>query len=192
MTKIHYFFRQMRSRINTTVKYILNKAIFDRQKKKRSTVYWWYLHEQAQKPGLWGYMKKKEYNALLDRYNAFIPLVADFSDMPVLPHGPCGIFISSGAKIGYNCTIFHQVTIGSNNLPDSSGVGAPVIGNNVYIGCGAKIIGNVTIGDNVRIGANCVVTCDVPAYSTVVMPKPRIIPKDNTQNIFIPFNDNTE
>ena len=51
--------------------------------------------------------------------------------------------------------------------------GAPVIGDNVYIGAGAKIIGGVRIGNNVRIGAGCVVVEDVPDNCTVVMPKPR-------------------
>ena len=39
---------------------------------------------------------------------------------------------------------------------------APVIGDNVYIAPGAKIIGGVTIGNNVEIGANAVVTHDIP------------------------------
>ena len=45
---------------------------------------------------------------------------------------------------------------------------APVIGNNVDIGAGAKLIGRITIGDNVMIGANVVVRSDVPANSIAV------------------------
>ena len=45
---------------------------------------------------------------------------------------------------------------------------APVIGDNVFIGTGAKIIGNITIGNNVLIGANAVVTKDVPDNCTVI------------------------
>lgn len=48
------------------------------------------------------------------------------------------------------------------------GGGAPTIGNNVYIGAGAKILGNIKIGNDVKIGANAVVTKDVPDGSTVV------------------------
>lgn len=59
-----------------------------------------------------------------------------------------------------------------------------MIGDRVYIGAGAKIIGGITIGNDVRIGANCIVTDDIPANSTVVMEKPRVItyaePRDNT------------
>ena len=77
------------------------------------------------------------------------------------------------------------MTIGSNTLRDSKSFGAPTIGNNCYIGAGAKIIGNVTIGDNVRIGANCLVAKDVPSNHTVVLQPPRLILSDNLDNTFI-------
>ena len=108
---------------------------------------------------------------------AFLPLSVQFDGPPCFPHGLNGIFISSSAKIGKNCTIFHQVTIGSNTLLDSANHGSPTIGDNVFIGCGAKIIGNVHIGNNVRIGANCVVVDDIPDNCTVVLEKPRILIK---------------
>lgn len=92
-----------------------------------------------------------------------------------MPHGLNGIFISKDAEIGENCVILHQVTIGSNSIKGSKHFGAPKIGNNVYIGAGAKIIGGITIGDNVNIGANCIVFSDIPSNSTVVMNAPRII-----------------
>lgn len=66
-------------------------------------------------------------------------------------------------------TIFHQVTIGRSRGK------APVIGDNVFIGPGAKIFGGIRVGNNVKIGANCVVFQDVPDNSTVVLGKPRII-----------------
>lgn len=98
---------------------------------------------------------------------SFIGNLNCFEKLPILPHGLKGIFISKDAKIGKECVIFHQVTIGSNTAADSKGVGAPVIGDYCYIGAGAKIIGNVHVGNNCRIGANAVVTKDVPANSTV-------------------------
>ena len=81
-----------------------------------------------------------------------------FKSPPFLPHGIKGIFITDTASIGMNCTILHQVTIG---LKDWSGEGGPIIGDNVFIGAGAKIIGPVHIGDNVKIGANAVVVKNV-------------------------------
>ena len=68
-----------------------------------------------------------------------------------------GIVINVGARIGCNCDIFQQVTIG-----EARG-GFPTIGNRVSIGAGAKILGPVTIGDGARIGANALVIRDVPA-----------------------------
>ena len=96
-----------------------------------------------------------------------------FESRPVFnPHGINGIVIAGGAKIGKNCHISHQVTIGASRN------GRPVIGDNVYIGPGAKIFGDIHIGNNVRIGANCPVFFDVPDNSTVVLPKPRVIKKE--------------
>jgi serine O-acetyltransferase len=82
--------------------------------------------------------------------------------------GP-GLFIQHGLatvvaarKIGANCSISQNVTVGFSNRTDS-----PTIGDNVSILAGAKVIGNVTIGDNVVVGANTVVIGDVPANVTV-------------------------
>ena len=134
-------------------------------------------------------INKSRYYRLMHSYNASIPLAASFAGRPQFPHKVYGIFISVGAKIGKNCVIFHQVTVGSNTLADSKGKGAPQIGDNVYIGCGAKIIGNVKIGNNVRIGANCVVTKDVPDNCTIVAAQPRLIMHDEERdNNFIGFN----
>ena len=122
------------------------------------------------------------------KYNAHIHVAAKIANMPTFPHELNGIFISAGAQIGENCVIFHQVTIGSNTLSDSNR-GAPIIGDNVYIGAGAKIIGNVRIGDNVRIGANCVVAKDVPADSTVVLQAAKIIAHtESKDNAFYSFS----
>ncbi len=71
------------------------------------------------------------------------------------------------------------MTIGSVNLPDANGRGkAATIGDNCYIGSGAKIVGNVKIGNNVRIGANAVVYQDVPDNCVVVSSVQKNIPKD--------------
>lgn len=72
------------------------------------------------------------------------------------------IVISSQARIGRNCRIHSCVNIGAY------GTGAPIIGDNVYIGPGAKIFGDVTIGSNVRIGANAVVNKSFPDDVTLV------------------------
>jgi serine O-acetyltransferase len=105
------------------------------------------------------------YNIL---YGSGIAYNSTFSGKACFPHGINGVFVSGQAKIGKDCVIFQQVTIGSITVPTSSGFGAPRIGDNCYIGAGAKIIGNISIGNNVRVGANCVVYENIPDNSSVV------------------------
>lgn len=64
--------------------------------------------------------------------------------------------INAFSKIGCNCKILSDVTISVSGKKGQKG--APIIGNSVFIGTGAKIIGKVVIADNVVIGANAVVT----------------------------------
>jgi len=160
--------------------WILNMSVQNKIRefllRKSNVTYYWKLRNNAKNSK---FKLRRYYNIFLlnkyhTRFNAMIPLSAQISDMPYFPHGLNGILVSTDAKIGKDCVIFHQVTIGSNRLADSN-FGAPNIGDNVYIGAGAKIIGNVCIGDNVRIGANCVVVKDISDNSTVVLQSPRII-----------------
>ena len=76
-----------------------------------------------------------------------------------------GIIISGYAKFGDNCRVRSGVVVGLRNIARPC---APVIGNNVDIGAGAKVLGAITIGNNVLIGANAVVIADVPDNSTAV------------------------
>lgn len=136
-----------------------------------------------------GYSKMKEflYNSYLEHYGSVIGLGAQFDGIPVLPHGFSGIFISNSARIGKNVVIFQQVTIGSNMVKGHTNNGAPTIGDNVYIGCGAKLIGNITVGHNARIGANCVVVKDVPPNCVTVIRGVESIQKDyELDNEWIP------
>jgi serine O-acetyltransferase len=76
-----------------------------------------------------------------------------------------GIVVSGDTVIGDDVTLRHGVTLG---LKRTGVPGAPVIGNGVDIGAGAKILGPVRIGDGAVIGANAVVLCDVPAGALAV------------------------
>lgn len=76
-----------------------------------------------------------------------------------------GIVISGYAVFGDNCRIRNGVVVGLARDDDPC---APVIGNNVDIGAGAKVLGRIHVGDNVRIGANAVVIRDVPSNSIAV------------------------
>jgi serine O-acetyltransferase len=101
---------------------------------------------------------------------ADIPLDTVIGGGLMLPH-PNGVVIHPKARIGPNCMIFHQVTLGTRPAQPV----APRIGGHVDIGAGAKILGDVSIGDHARIGANAVVLSDVPAGATVVGIPARIL-----------------
>jgi serine O-acetyltransferase len=86
------------------------------------------------------------------------------------------VVIDGRVTIGKNCYINPQVTIG---LRGGAGftLDGPKIGDDVYIGAGAKVLGPITVGDNVTIGANAVVIDDVPDGHTAVGAPARAIPK---------------
>ena len=93
------------------------------------------------------------------------------------PHnGPC--VINSSAIIGHNCTIHPNVLIGGDR-----GKGAPVIGDNVFIGNGAKIIGNCNIGSWVFIAPGAVITKDVPDGSVVGFGLNNILNSDGRRHV---------
>jgi len=81
-----------------------------------------------------------------------------------LPH-PYGITIHPQAVIGRRVTVMQQATIGGR--PEAYAL-APIIGDDVYIGAGARVLGDVRVADRAVIAANAVVTRDVPPGSTVV------------------------
>ena len=83
----------------------------------------------------------------------------------LIDHGT-GVVIGETAIIGNNATLFHGVTLGGTGK--EKGKRHPTIGNNVFIGSGAKILGNIIIGDNVKIGANAVILKNVPSNVTIV------------------------
>jgi serine O-acetyltransferase len=93
--------------------------------------------------------------------NCIIGRGAEFEPGFVLIHST-GVVINGQVRGGSGIHIEHQVTIGAERRQ------SPVLGNNVFIGAGAKIIGGVNVGDAARIGANAVVIDDVPAQQTVV------------------------
>jgi len=74
------------------------------------------------------------------------------------------VMINEEVKAGKNLSIGPGVLIG---LRGGGSLGAPVIGDDVYIGVGSKILGKITIGNNVRIGANSVVVGNVPSNVTM-------------------------
>lgn len=88
-----------------------------------------------------------------------------------------GGLVVGNAKVGKNCRIQESVNIGSTG----GAFEAATIGDNVFIGTGAKIIGNITIADNVVIGANAVVTKDIlePGITVAGVPAKKISDNDS-------------
>ena len=70
------------------------------------------------------------------------------------------VVVSPLARVGANCRIHPSTSIGDRN-------GAPTLGDNVYIGPGAKLYGPISIGDNVAVGANAVVNSSFPSCCTI-------------------------
>lgn len=91
-----------------------------------------------------------------------------------------GIVVNGACRIGRNCNISQGVTLGGTNR--GARKGCPHIGNQVYIGPGAKVIGGVRVGDHAAIGANSVVTRDVPENAVVVGVPARIISQNGAQD----------
>ncbi|MBR6165054.1 MAG: serine acetyltransferase [Clostridia bacterium] len=91
------------------------------------------------------------------------------------------LVINGTTVIGENCRIHEGVCIGSTNGKK----GAAVIGNNVFIATGAKIIGHITIADNVAIGANAVVVkdIDIPGTTWGGVPARMISQNDSHSNL---------
>ena len=105
--------------------------------------------------------------------NCIIGRGAEFGPGFVLIHAT-GVVINGEVRGGANVLIEHQVTIGAERRQ------APRIGNDVFIGAGAKILGSVTVGDRSRVGANAVVVNDVPADCTVVGIPARVVRRRNS------------
>lgn len=95
---------------------------------------------------------KYEFTRQSIKYGFMIPINTFGKGLSIAHIGP--IVVNGDAKIGENCRIHVDVNIGTQ-----AGFGglAPTIGNNVYIGPGAKLFGKIIIGDNIAIGANSVV-----------------------------------
>lgn len=77
-----------------------------------------------------------------------------------------GTVINGNCVLGKNVNMSHSVTLGM--IKSGKRSGAPVIGDNVYIAPGAKLVGNVHVGRGSAIGANAVVTKDTPENAVVV------------------------
>lgn len=109
-------------------------------------------------------------------YNSYIPASCKIGRGTKFSYGGIGVVLHGKAVIGENCIIGQGVTLGRKKEP----LEAPVIGNDVYISAGARILGNIVVGNNSIVGANAVVISDVPSNSIVAGVPARVIGVNET------------
>lgn len=103
--------------------------------------------------------------------NSYIPYSAEIGKGSKFGYGGIGVVLHNNCVIGKNCTIGQNCTIGGR----TGHGGPPLIGDNVYIGPGARLLGSFKIGNNVVIGANAVVLNDIPDNCVVAGVPAKII-----------------
>jgi len=106
------------------------------------------------------------------QFMVFMDPMADIGPGLYLGH-PFMVVINRRVKIGRDCSIGHEVTLGIHNRGERRG--CPEVGNRVYIGPGAKIFGAIKLGDGSAIGANAVVTRDLPENAVAAGIPARVI-----------------
>tara|TARA_R110001583_G_scaffold116529_1_gene267303 strand:+ start:1576 stop:2118 length:543 start_codon:yes stop_codon:yes gene_type:complete len=153
--KSDYRYYKSRDAENGTFHINLKEYIFnDIWRFLRALRYAEYIHNTKQGT-FWKVYKlfvKYRYKSIGKKLGFSIPMNV-FGPGLTLPHYG-NIVVSSYSKVGENCKIHVGVNIGAAfNKPKE----APVLGNNCYIGPGAKLFGAITLGDRVQVGANAVV-----------------------------------
>ena len=146
--------------------YLLRKA----SKCKKYSIKWWF----------WIFLMRKH----SFKYGFQIPSDTEIGEGFYIGHFGT-VVINPNAKIGKNCNIAHNVTIGQTSRGKLKGY--PTIGNNVWIGTGSVIVGNINIASNVLIAPNSFVNVDVPSNSIVLGNPCRIIYKENPCDCYIEF-----
>jgi serine O-acetyltransferase len=112
------------------------------------------------------------------KFGIYVPHRTQIGPGLFIGHPGC-IHVNVRSVIGANCNLSQGVTLGEANRGKNKGF--PTIGDNVYIGPGAKIVGAVQVADEVAIGANCVVTHDAPPCAVVVGIPGRVLSYDGVE-----------
>ena len=129
-----------------------------------------YLEYHTNVPSLMGGGKRLFWKLVNHHYSiklGFTIPVNTFGKGLNIHHYGC-IIVNDNARIGENCNIQQGVNIGQNYGSEN----VPTIGNDVYIGPGAKIFGKVTIADGCVIGANAVVCKDFLEPNKIIIGVP--------------------
>lgn len=131
---------------------LFGDEIWKFQRLLRKTEYYTNLYNKSKKYYIFHYLWHKfRFHKLSVKLGFSIPLNVFGPGLSIAHYGT--IVVNSAAKVGKNCRLHEGVNIGATN----GSAAAPQIGDNVFIGTGAKIIGDISIADDVAIGANAVV-----------------------------------
>jgi serine O-acetyltransferase len=112
------------------------------------------------------------YRRVRNGYGIDLPYTVQLGRRVVIEH-QSAIVIHGCCRIGDDCILRQGVTLGNRYLDRP--LEAPMLGDRVNVGAGAKILGGITLGDDVNIGANAVVLTDIPARQTAVGIPARIL-----------------
>jgi serine O-acetyltransferase len=115
-----------------------------------------------------------------NHYGIELPYTAAVGRRVVIEHQG-DIVVHGHSVIGDGCILRQGVTLGNKNL--DAPLDAPILGKNVNIGAGAKILGKVTIGDGAQIGANAVVIRPIPAGAVAVGNPARLIERKKPRTV---------
>ncbi len=88
------------------------------------------------------------------------------------------IILAPEARVGHNCSLAQNVTIGMAGGGDERG--APTIGNRVFIGAHSVIVGRITVGDDAVVCAGSMVCRSVPARAVVMGNPARVVSYDGS------------
>lgn len=117
-------------------------------------------------------------------FNSVIPYTTEIGAGSRCAYGGIGVVIHPKSTIGKRVIIGQNTTIGKSLNPDDY----PMIGSDVYISAGARVIGGIHVGNNVIIGANAVVNHDVPDNCIVAGVPARIV-RENVPDIWVLLED---
>lgn len=133
-------------------------------------------------------------------YRIFLRIDAHFYGFQIPPTTQIGkglyighwgtIVVNGKTIIGDFCNLSPGITIGQTNRGNN--MGAPTIGNRVWIGTNAVIVGNIKIGDNVMIAPNAFVNISVPSNSLVIGNPASIVPRVNATEGYIQYTSTNE